>query len=78
MVENITYARGVIVELSDEIEMLKAQISPIKSAMCTNMCKEEPNTKELRALLDDYDVKAKKISDAYKRIFELKEKWGIK
>jgi len=76
--ESITYARGRVVELQEEIEILKSQMQPVKKTICSLSCSEDTlDVKQIKALLDDYEVKSNKLSDTFKKLNTIKEKWGI-
>ncbi len=79
MSENITYAKGRVVELKEEIETLQLQIEPIKKNICSLACKEESlEVKQIKALLDDYETKRVKLSDTFKKLYAIQDKWGLR
>ena len=76
--ENITYARGRVVELGEEIEALRTQLRHLRKSLCSLTCREEIAVREARALLDDYEEKSEKLSETFKTMYEIQEKWGLK
>lgn len=77
--ENITYARGRVVELNSEIEALQIQIKSIKKSICSLACSENDiEVKEIKAILDDYETKRIKIHEAFKALHAIQNKWGFK
>lgn len=76
--ENITYAKGRIYELQESIQAQQLVFEPIKKAISREADKETINTQKLRSLLDEYDIKTDKLSQSFKELYQIKEKWGIK
>lgn len=76
--ENITYAKGRIYELKESIQAQQLVFEPIKKAISHEAQSEIINTQKLRSLLDEYDIKADKLSQSFKELYKIKEKWGIK
>jgi len=77
--ENITYAKGRVVELSEDIEALQVQMKSSKKSICSLACSDNDiNVKEMKALLDDYQVKQSTIHETFKKLHTIKERWGLK
>ena len=77
MAEDKIYDRGLYHQLKDDIETLQTQINPTKKEICLLACADEIEVKSLKALLDDYEVKRVKLSDMFKKLYEIKDKWGF-
>ncbi|MEA1917401.1 MAG: hypothetical protein U9N42_07705 [Campylobacterota bacterium] len=76
--ENITYARGRVVELNEEIERLQHQIKPIHKSISLLVNADSIEVQEVKALLDDYETKKVKISDAFKTLYAIQDRWGLR
>lgn len=76
--ENITYARGKIVELNDKIDGLKITLEPIKKALENEVLKNSIEVNKARKLLDEYENKTIEMGNTHMEIFTIKEKWGIR
>lgn len=76
--ENITYARGKIVELNDKIDGLKITLEPIKKALENEVLKNNIEVNKARKLLDEYENKTIEMGNTHMEIFVIKEKWGIR
>ena len=76
--ENITYARGRIVELNETLDTLTITKEPIKKALENEVSKDNMDINKVRKLLTEYENKTIEMSNAHMEIFTIKEKWGIK
>ncbi|MCT7549814.1 hypothetical protein N5U04_09875 [Aliarcobacter butzleri] len=76
--ENITYARGRIVELNETLDTLTITKEPIKKALENEVSKDNMDINKVRKLLTEYENKTIEMSNTHMEIFTIKEKWGIK
>ena len=76
--ENITYARGRIVELNEIIDTLSITKEPIKKALENEVLKNDMDINKVRKLLTEYENKTIVMGNTHMEIFTIKEKWGIK
>lgn len=76
--ENITYARGRIVELNEIIDTLNITKEPIKKALENEVSKNDMDINKVRKLLTEYENKTIELSNTHMEILTIKEKWGIK
>ena len=76
--ENITYARGRIVELNEIIDTLSITKEPIKKALENEVLKNDMDINKVRKLLTEYENKTIEMGNTHMEIFTIKEKWGIK
>lgn len=76
--ENITYARGRIVELNEILDTLTITKEPIKKALENEVSKDNMDINKVRKLLTEYENKTIEMSNTHMEIFTIKEKWGIK
>lgn len=77
--ENITYAKGRVVELSEDIEKLQIQIKAIKKSICSLTCTDNDiEVKEVNALLEDYKVKRDRLQETFKNLYAIQDKWGLR
>ena len=76
--ENITYARGRIVELNETLDTLTITKEPIKKALENEVSKDNMDINKVRKLLTEYENKTIEMSNTHMEIFSIKEKWGIK
>lgn len=78
MIENKTYAKGRVVELNEEIEVLLNKIKPLQKEINHLSSNEDDlNTSSIRNLCDKYDALRKNITQKWIQINELKKIWGF-
>ena len=76
-IPNITYARGRVVELQEQISTLQTQLKHIKLSLRSVVSQDEISVSEAKALLSDYEDKSTQLSELFKKLFEIKKSWGL-